>query len=225
MSELAPKPAGGGPALSVGVMTADLLCLGEELRLLEEGGVNLVHVDVMDGVFCPQMTVGPSFVEAIPDSFTKDVHLMIDEPLAKVGAYVEAGADAITFHLEATRHPHRILQELAGGSVTRGVALNPGTPLSAVEPLLDELELLLILAVNPGWSGQRFIPATRERLAAAREMCEEHEILLAVDGGITVENAAEPAGQVDLLVTGRAIFDGIAPADNLRAMQAATTPG
>ncbi len=193
--------------------------------MLEEGCVGVVHIDVMDGVFCPQMTVGPPFVQAIPDPFVTDVHLMIDEPLAKVQAFVEAGADAITFHVESTRHPHRVLQELASSGVTRGVALNPGTPLQEIEPLLDDLELVLILAVNPGWSGQRFIPATEERLAAVRRMVEGREILLAVDGGITAANVAAAAEHVDVVVTGSAIFDGGSALENLRTMQLALAAG
>jgi ribulose-phosphate 3-epimerase len=174
-----------GPSVSVGMLTADLLRLGEELAAIGDAGVELVHVDVMDGVFCPQTTVGPPIVRAIPESFVKDVHLMVDEPLEKVADYVAAGAGIISFHVESTKHPHRVLQSLAGTGVVRGVALNPGTPLGTVEPLLDELELLLVLAVNPGWSGQRFIPATEQKLHDARELIGGREIALAVDGGIT----------------------------------------
>jgi ribulose-phosphate 3-epimerase len=178
--------------------------------------VTQLHVDVMDGVFCPGITVGAAFVKALPPSFRKDVHLMVDEPLGKVGAFVDAGADAITFHLESTRHPHRVLQELGGSGVTRGIALNPGTPVSAIEPLLDELELLLVLAVNPGWSGQRFIPATYDKLAAARDLVGDRAIV-AVDGGITKENVRDVASSgVDLIVTGSAVFDGVDPEGNAR---------
>lgn len=207
--------------LSVGVLTADLLRLGEELQALEDAAVDVIHIDVMDGVFCPQLTVGPPVVTAIPDRFVKDVHLMVDEPLGKVEAYVEAGAAIITFHLEATRHPHRVLQTLAGTGVVRGVALNPGTPVSAVEPLLDDLELLLVLAVNPGWSGQAFIPTTGDRIAEARALTAGRPAVIGVDGGVTVENAAR-VGVLgpDLVVAGSAVFDGTAPADNARALMA-----
>ena len=208
-----------GPHVSVGMLTADLLRLGEELEAIGDAGVEIVHVDVMDGVFCPQTTVGPPVVRAIPESFVKDVHLMVDEPLEKVADYVAAGAGIITFHVESTRHPHRVLQSLAGTGVARGIALNPGTPLGAVEPLLDELELLLVLAVNPGWSGQQFIPATERKLQHARELIGDREIALAVDGGITKENAEHIASLgVDVIVTGSAVFDGVAPADNARRM-------
>jgi ribulose-phosphate 3-epimerase len=208
-----------GPNVSVGMLTADLLRLGEELAVIGDAGVELVHVDVMDGVFCPQTTVGPPVVRAIPDSFVKDVHLMVDDPLEKVADYVAAGAGIVSFHVESTRHPHRVLQSLAGTGVARGVALNPGTPLGTVEPLLDELELLLVLAVNPGWGGQRFIPATERKLLRARELIGSREIALAVDGGITKENVEHVASLgVDVIVTGSAVFDGGAPADNARHM-------
>jgi ribulose-phosphate 3-epimerase len=211
------------PVVSVGMLTADWLALGSELKLLETAGAKLLHFDVMDGVFCPMTTVGPPVVKALPERFVKDVHLMVDEPLEKVRAYVDAGAGIVTFHIEATRHPHRVLQSLAGTGVVRGVALNPGTPLAAVEPLLDELELLLVLAVNPGWGGQSFIPSTEHRLAQARELVAGQEIVLAVDGGITRANVEHVASLgVDLIVTGSAVFDGVAPAENARSMLAAT---
>jgi len=222
MNATAKKLIEQGPSLSVGVLTADLLRLGEELAALDAAGVRLAHVDVMDGVFCPQTTVGPPLVKALPDRFVKDVHLMIDEPLEKVHAYVEAGAGIVTFHVESTIHPHRVLQSLAGSGVVRGVALNPGTPVAALEPLLDELELVLVLAVNPGWGGQSFIPATEGRIADVRLLVDGREIVVAVDGGITKANVEHVASLgVDLIVTGSAVYDGKAPAENAREMLAA----
>jgi len=213
-----------GPSISVGILTADLLRLGEELEALDDAGVSIAHVDVMDGVFCPQTTVGPPIVKALPDRFVKDVHLMVDDPLNKVQAYVDAGAGIVTFQVESTIHPHRVLQSLSGSGVIRGVALNPGTPLSAVEPLLEELELLLVLAVNPGWGGQSFIPSTARRLRDARTLLADCEIVLAVDGGITKANADDVASLgVDLIVTGSAVYDGKAPAQNAREMLAAVS--
>jgi len=208
-----------GPGLSVGILTADLLRLGEDLEALDETGIELVHVDVMDGVFCPMTTVGPPIVRALPDRFVKDVHLMVVDPVDKVQAYVEAGAGIVTFHAEATRHPHRVLQSLAGSGVVRGLALTPGTPVSVIEPLLDELELVLVLAVNPGWSGQTFIPATEERVAVVRSLVEGREIVVAVDGGVTRANVESVASLgVDLIVTGSAVYDGASPVENARAM-------
>ena len=212
-----------GPSLSVGILTADLLRLGAELEALDAAGIALAHVDVMDGVFCPMTTVGPPIVKALPERFVKDVHLMIDDPLEKVGTYVDAGAGIVTTHVESTRHPHRVLQSLAGSGVIRGVALNPGTPLGAIEPLLDEIELVLVLAVNPGWGGQSFTATTEHRLSEARTLIGKREIVLAVDGGITKANVEHVATLgVDLIVTGSAVFDGAAPAENARSMLAAT---
>ena len=188
------------PTVSVGVITANLLSLGSEISLLERTGVKLAHVDVMDGCFCPMMTVGPPFIKAIKTSLLKDVHLMIEEPLEKVADYVAAGADIVTIHVEACSHVHRVLQKLgtltnvndAERGIVRGVALNPGTPLEALEPLLDELEYILLLAVNPGWGGQKYIPSTTARIARVQRMIADSgkNIILGVDGGITKENIA-----------------------------------
>jgi ribulose-phosphate 3-epimerase len=162
-------------------------------------------------------------VAALASRFAVDVHLMIDEPLEKVEPYVDAGAHIVTFHVEATRHPHRVLQRLAGRGVRRGVALNPGTPVSAIEPLLDELELVLLLAVNPGWSGQAFIPGTATRLAAVRELIADREILVGVDGGVTRENAHEiVALGADVVVAGSALFAGGDLTANARLLLTAT---
>jgi ribulose-phosphate 3-epimerase len=217
------------PTISVGILTADLLSLGSEISLLEQAGVSLVHFDVMDGCFTPAMTVGPPLIAAVKTPLIKDVHLMIQNPLVKIEDYLAAGADIITVHVEASPHVHRVLQQMGNMSnpnnpelgLIRGVALNPGTPVDVIEPLLEELEIVLILAVNPGWGGQKFIEASRRRLARARQMIQDsgREILLAVDGGIRRDNIAEIAAmEVDIVVTGSAVFDGKAPAENARFM-------
>jgi ribulose-phosphate 3-epimerase len=217
------------PTISVGMLTADLLQLGSEITRLERSGVSLVHFDVMDGCFCPMTTIGPPVVKAVRTSLLKDVHLMIENPLSKVADYVRAGADLVTVHAEADRNIHRVLQQIGtmenvndpGRGLVRGVALNPGTPVEVLEPLLEELELILLLAIHPGWSGQKFGAETRPRLEKVRRLVRDsgREILLGVDGGITRQNVGEVAKlRPDLIVTGSAVFDGTAPERNARFM-------
>jgi len=224
------------PTISVGILTADLMALGADLARLDGTGVPLLHVDVMDGCFTPMMTVGPPLVKALRTPLLKDVHLMITDPLEKLADYVSAGADVVTVHVESSTHVHRVLQQLgtmknandAARGIVRGIALNPGTPLEAIEPLLDDVDLVLLLAVNPGWGGQRFIPATIGRIARARRLLEAagRRILLGVDGAITKDNIRSVAGTgVDLVVTGSAVFDGKTPTENARYMLAALRGG
>jgi ribulose-phosphate 3-epimerase len=218
------------PTVSVGVLTADLMNLAAECRMIEQEGVQLLHIDVMDGCFCPMMTVGPPFVKAVKTEMLKDVHLMIDEPLTKVADYAAAGADVITVHVESTVHTHRLLQQMSAlkntndpeRGIVRGLALNPGTPLSALTPLIGEVDMVMLLAVNPGWSGQKLCAGTDRRVAELRRMLGEEgraEILVAVDGGVTRDNvqAVRDMG-ADIVVTGSAVFDGKAAAENARFM-------
>jgi ribulose-phosphate 3-epimerase len=219
----------GGPRLTVGLITADLLNLGREVTLLESGGAELVHIDVMDGVFCPMLTVGPPLIKAVRTPLIKDAHLMVQDPLAKIDAFVAAGADMITFHVEGAPQPHRVLQALGAATnandpergIIRGVGVNPSTPLEVLEPLLDELDYVLVLAINPGWGGQPFLPSTARRLERVREMVEAsgRDIVIGVDGAVTRSNIRDVVSLgADVIVSGSAIFDGKAVADNLRYM-------
>jgi len=213
------------PAISVGILTANWMTLESDLRQIELAGVKLLHFDVMDGRFCPMLTMGPPLIKAIKTPLLKDVHLMIEDPLSQLDAFVAAGADMITIHVESCRHPHRALQTL--GKMTnanapergllRGIALNPGTPLDVVPPLLDEADMVFLLAVNPGWGGQSFIPFTARRMAALLEIIRQRkkDILVGLDGGITKKNIDEVARLgADIIVTGSAVFDGKAAAQN-----------
>ena len=220
---------GAGPLVSVGILTADLMSLGSELALIQETGVRLVHFDVMDGCYCPMITVGPGFIKAVKTPLLKDVHLMIEDPLPKLDDFVAAGADLITVHIGSCRHIHRAVQRLGemtsvshpDRGILRGLALDPDVPLEVVTPLMDEVEMVVLLAVNPGWGGQKFIAATGPRLGRLRQMIREakKDILIGVDGGITRNNVAEVARMgADIIVTGSAVFDGKTPRENAAFM-------
>jgi ribulose-phosphate 3-epimerase len=228
-SPLVDRLRASAPQISVGVLTADWLTLGSQLQLLERAGVDLLHFDVMDGVFCPMLTMGAPVVAGLRTSLLKDVHLMIEAPLSHLDSFVAAGADIITVHAESTRHIHRALQALGhmtnandpNRGIVRGVALNPGTPLEVLEPLIGEFEMVLVLAVNPGWGGQKFIASTCERVKRLRERLGD-TALICVDGGVTRDNI-QNIGRMgaDIIVTGSAVFDGKAPLDNARTMMEA----
>lgn len=218
-----------GPTVSVGMLTADLANLARDIAVLEGTGVGVVHFDVMDGCFCPMTTIGPPIVKAVRTSMLKDVHLMIEAPLHKVADYVAAGADIVTVHLESDRYVRRVLVELGNlenandpaRDVVRGVALLPGTPVAAVEPVLDLADYVLVLAVDPGWGGQKFGSPTPERVAELRALiaASGHDVLVGVDGGVTKANIGEVAStDADLIVTGSAVFDGVDPDGNARFM-------
>lgn len=216
------------PTISVGMLTANLMELGADLALLGEAGVGIVHFDVMDGVFCPMTTLGPPIIKGVKTPLLKDVHLMIADPLPKLADYVASGADIVTVHVESEpTHIHRVFQSLGGMTnandpargIVRGVGLNPGTPVAAIGPVLDDVEMVVLTAINPGWGGQKFIPATAERIAKVREMIGDRDILIGVDGGITRDNVSDVAAMgPDLIVTGSAVFDGKAPLENAKAM-------
>jgi ribulose-phosphate 3-epimerase len=223
------RQAGPGPKLSVGVLTADLSRLSEELTLLRGTGA-WAHLDIMDGRFCPALTFGAPLVAAVAScGVPVDAHLMVEEPRRFLPEVVDAGASVVTVHAEATRHLHRTLQELTDLTAgrpgfVRGLALNPGTPVQVLEPVVELIDLVLILAVNPGWSGQRPAPATARRIAAARELLSSagRDVAVGVDGGVTLGNAVEVASwRPDVVVSGSAVYDGRDAAGNLATLTAA----
>lgn len=221
------------PTISVGVLSADLMDLGGALSAMERAGVGMVHVDVMDGCFCPMLTVGPPYVKGLRTSLLKDVHLMVSEPLDGLGEYVAGGADIITVHVEAAVHIHRVLQHLGAmrnvrdpeSGIVRGLALDPATPLDRLSaPLLAEIDMVTLLAIDPGWSGQVMAPNTLSRLARVKQIISQsgYDILTCVDGGVTKDNvAAVAAAGADVIVTGSAVFDGKDPEGNAEQMLAA----
>lgn len=195
------------------ILSADFARLGEEIRALDEAAADYIHVDVMDGHFVPNLTIGPGVVRALRPHSDKifDVHLMIAPVDAYVGSFAEAGADIITFHPEAGPHPHRTCQLIKSYGKKAGVALNPGTSIATVEELLDEIDLVLVMTVNPGFGGQRFIESQVDKIAQLRSMIDaiDRRIDLEVDGGINEETAQKAiAAGADVLVAGTATFRG-----------------
>ena len=217
------------PTISVGILSADLMHLSSELALLEGTGVKAVHFDVMDGCFVPMMTTGPVFIKAVKTSLLKDVHLMIQDPQVTVKEYVQAGADIVTVHVESCKDIRPLLRELGtmenkndpDRGIIRGVALNPGTPLKVLEPLFDDVEMIVVLGVDPAVRGQTFNDSTGSRFAQLKEMVTavKKETLLCIDGGVKRDNIAAIAKMgADLVVSGSALFDGKAPLDNVHFM-------
>nr|WP_302598193.1 ribulose-phosphate 3-epimerase [uncultured Cellulosilyticum sp.] len=197
--------------LSPSILAADFANLQREIETVQKGGAAYIHVDVMDGQFVPNITLGAPIAKSLRKHITgvMDVHLMIEEPDRYLADFAAAGADYVTVHLEATKHVHRTIQRIHELGMKAGVALNPGTPVSLLEPIIEDLDLVLIMSVNPGFGGQKFIPYTLEKLKQVKEMTKDREILIEVDGGVTLANVESiiDAG-ANLLVAGSSVYDG-----------------
>ncbi|MEC7552990.1 MAG: ribulose-phosphate 3-epimerase [Pseudomonadota bacterium] len=212
--------------ISPSILAADFACLGEEVTAICEAGCDYVHVDVMDGHFVPNLTIGPGVVKAIKQHASKplDVHLMISPVDAFIDLFAEAGADIITFHPEAGPHPHRTVQAIKAAGCKAGISLNPATPIAALKELIEDIDLILVMSVNPGFGGQKFIKTQLEKIRRIRDLITDagREIELEVDGGINSKNAEEIiAAGADVLVAGTAVFQNgkQAYADNIKALR------
>ena len=199
--------------ISPSILSADFAQLGEDIRAIDAAGADWIHVDVMDGHFVPNLTIGPAVVKALRGHTAKpfDVHLMIAPVDPFLAAFADAGANIITFHPEAGPHAHRTVQAIKALGVKAGVSLNPGTPAKMLDYLIDGIDLVLVMSVNPGFGGQSFIPGQLDKIAAVRRMIDKsgRDIRLEVDGGVDAETARQcVAAGADVLVAGTAAFRG-----------------
>jgi ribulose-phosphate 3-epimerase len=214
------------PLIAPSILSADFARLGEEVRAIDEAGADWIHIDVMDGHFVPNLTIGPGVVKALRPHTQKpfDVHLMISPVDPFLDAFAEAGADVITVHPEAGPHLHRTVQRIKTLGKKAGVSLNPGTPAKMLDYVLEELDLVLVMSVNPGFGGQKFITSQLKKIEAiANRIAKESlDIRLEVDGGIDRETAPQAVNAgANVLVAGTAVFRGgpSAYADNIRALR------
>ena len=211
--------------LSPSLLSADFTRLAEEVKVIEAGGADMLHVDVMDGHFVPNISIGPLVVSALKKitDLPLDCHLMIADPDSYLQAFAKAGASIITVHVEATLHLYRTVQTIRDLGCKPGVTLNPATPLSALEEILPYVDLVLLMSVEPGFGGQSFIPTLYRRATALRTMLNDagnSECLIEADGGIKLENVREAfQSGVDVIVSGSGVFGTDDPAETLREMR------
>lgn len=208
------------------LLSADFSQLKQDIELVEKGGCDLLHVDVMDGHFVPNITFGPFIVKAIKKCATTplDVHLMIENPENYIEEFAKAGSDYITVHQEACVHLHRVIQQIKATGAKAGVSLNPATPLSTIEEVLGDVDLVLIMSVNPGFGGQSFIEASLDKIKRLRKMLDErglHHVEIEIDGGVKLDNIKEVAeAGVDIFVSGSGIYKEANPQQTIADMKA-----
>lgn len=211
------------PIIAPSVLAADFGNLQRDIEMLNESAAEWIHLDVMDGVFVPNISYGMPIIKTIDDLTDKvlDVHLMIVQPERYISTFKEVGADVLTVHYEASTHLHRTIQAIKNEGMKAGVALNPHTPVHVLEDIIKEIDLLLIMSVNPGFGGQKFIQHTYEKIVQAAELIDKKnaEVLIEVDGGVGPGNAAQLSQLgADVLVAGNAVFSAANPLDVIQEM-------
>ncbi|HQN18033.1 MAG TPA: ribulose-phosphate 3-epimerase [Syntrophobacteraceae bacterium] len=210
--------------LSASILSAQFGRLAEEISTAEAGGSDWIHVDVMDGHFVPNITIGPEVVHAINDAthLPLDVHLMIEKPERYLEAFAKAGADWLSVHVETCPHIHRTVQQIKELGMHASVTLNPATPLVSIESILSDVDMVLLMTVNPGFGGQKFIRSVLPKVHRCRQMIDsiKPEVLLEVDGGVNLETIDDlVAAGADVFVAGSAVFKGNSIADNIKALK------
>jgi ribulose-phosphate 3-epimerase len=212
------------PIIAPSLLSANYLHLDADCQMLNQSEADWYHLDVMDGRFVPNISFGPMLVSFFRKATSKvcDVHLMIEEPEKYAEAFQKAGADVLTVHLEACKHLHRNIQQIKSLGMKAGVAINPHTPVSTLEAILPDLDLVCVMSVNPGFGGQGFIPSTLDKLRALSNMRQQlaPQLLIEVDGGVTLDNAASiVAAGADVLVAGSTVFQAANPIETIAALK------
>jgi ribulose-phosphate 3-epimerase len=210
--------------LAPSILDADFTCLERELRIIESGGADLIHLDIMDGNFVPEISFGPRVVRSIKSktSLPLEVHLMVEKPENQIKSFINAGGDIIIVHYETSKHVDRLIQTINEADVKSGIALNPATPLNVIEYLINKIDILLIMTVNPGFGGQKFIPEMIGKIEETRKIIDNQKksISLAVDGGINLDNISNvvKAG-AEIIVVGQIIFKSENPEETTRKIK------